>query len=65
MAQRVAVFATNLDDLSSIPGIYTVEEKMNSRKLSSDLHIHVHTYKHTNESHKKSFADLCATKAES
>jgi hypothetical protein len=53
MAQRVKKIAAKPDNLSSILRAHTVEERINSPKMSSDLHIHtmIH-YTHTNAHHK-------------
>lgn len=40
--QQVKTRATKPDNLSSIPGIYVVEERNNSHTLSSDLHRCLH-----------------------
>lgn len=46
-AQQVKVFATNTDDLNSIPGIFNQNPQSGKReklhKLTSDLHTYINT----------------------
>lgn len=46
-AQQVKVFATNTDDLNSIPGIFNQNPRGGKReklhKLTSDLHTYINT----------------------
>lgn len=46
-AQQVKVFATNTDDLNSIPGIFNRNPRGGKReklhKLTSDLHTYINT----------------------
>lgn len=52
MAQGNGAVVAKLDNLNSVPRIHMVEERTNSQKLPSDLHMHafVHSYTPTHPS---------------